>query len=143
MKTCYKCKIPKELNAFCKNKSYEDGRNALCKECVKVRRKKYYPIHKKRISIGCSIPEFKFYIEGKFSDGMTWENYGYHGWHLDHIIPLAFYDLSNREQFLKAVHYTNLQPLWARDNFAKSGKVFRNNSRADVPPPTTSAPSSQ
>jgi hypothetical protein len=53
---------------------------------------------------------------------MTWENWTHDGWHLDHIQPLASFDLSNREQFLMAGHYTNLQPMWARDNFSKGSK---------------------
>jgi hypothetical protein len=71
--------------------------------------------------LGCSIPELKAYLEKMFQPGMTWENWG--AWHIDHIIPLASFDLTDREQFLKACHYTNLQPLWAPDNQRK-GKHF-------------------
>ncbi len=71
--------------------------------------------------LGCTIPEFKSYIESLFQPGMTWENHSMHGWHIDHIIPLAAYDLTDREQFLKACHYTNLQPMWAKDNWSKGG----------------------
>jgi len=67
--------------------------------------------------LGCSIPDFKIYIEGKFISGMTWENYG--SWHLDHIRPLAKFDLTDRAQFLQACYYTNYQPLWAEDNLRK------------------------
>lgn len=74
--------------------------------------------------LGCSIQEFRKHIESKFQDGMSWENYGLYGWHLDHIVPLAEFDLTNREQFLKAVHYTNLQPLWAKQNLRKAKKLF-------------------
>jgi len=72
--------------------------------------------------LGCSILELKFYLEGKFKDGMSWDNYGTK-WHIDHVIPLTFFDLTNREQFLKACHYTNLQPLWAKENLIKGNRV--------------------
>ncbi len=68
--------------------------------------------------LGCSIEDFKKYIESKFSTGMNWENYG--KWHLDHIIPISKFDLDNRKQFLRACHYTNLQPMWSIDNIRKS-----------------------
>ncbi len=77
------------------------------------------------VDLGCSITEFKSYIESKWMTGMTWENYGRSGWHLDHIIPLASFDLTDRTQFLKACHYTNYQPLWAIDNIKKSDKEMR------------------
>ena len=70
--------------------------------------------------LGCTIPELKFYLEGQFQDGMTWENWSRTGWHIDHEIPLAFFDLTNREQFLRACHYTNLQPMWAEENLRKN-----------------------
>lgn len=72
--------------------------------------------------LGCSVEELKDHIESQFQPGMTWENWSYRGWHIDHIKPLASFDLSNREQFIKACHYTNLQPLWAKDNIIKSDK---------------------
>jgi hypothetical protein len=72
--------------------------------------------------LGCPVKFFKEYIETKFQDGMTWDNYG--EWHLDHIRPLASFDLMDREQFLQAAHYTNYQPLWAQDNLRKSSKLI-------------------
>lgn len=71
--------------------------------------------------LGCTVKELRFYLEGKFIDGMAWGNHGQ--WHIDHIIPFAFFNLTVREQFLKACHYTNLQPLWAKDNLTKSSKL--------------------
>jgi hypothetical protein len=72
--------------------------------------------------LGCSIPELKLYLESIFQRGMSWDNYGVYGWHIDHIIPLKFFNLSNREEFLKACHYTNLQPLWSKENIRKGDK---------------------
>ena len=75
--------------------------------------------------LGCSTEFLKAYIEFKFQSGMSWNNYGISGWHIDHIIPLSKFDLTDREQFLQAVHYTNLQPLWAKDNIRKSNKLIK------------------
>lgn len=80
--------------------------------------------------LGCSIEELKTYLENKFypnprtGEVMTWDNWSLKGWHIDHIRPLADFDLTNREDFLKACHYTNLQPLWAKENLKKSNKIL-------------------
>jgi len=73
--------------------------------------------------LGCSIPELKTYLESKFQPGMTWGNWSHAGWHIDHIKPLASFDLGDRNQLLEACNYTNLQPLWAIDNFSKGDKI--------------------
>lgn len=70
-------------------------------------------------SLGCSIEELKKHLESQFKDGMSWSNYGKTGWHIDHIIPLVKFDLTNLEDVKKACHYTNLQPLWAEENLSK------------------------
>lgn len=81
---------------------------------------------KKRISksrklndyIGCEL-EFLFnHIQKQFKPNMTWDNYG--DWHIDHIIPLSSADSS--EKLYQLCHYTNLQPLWASENFKKGNK---------------------
>ncbi|HKZ39936.1 MAG TPA: hypothetical protein VJ044_03190 [Candidatus Hodarchaeales archaeon] len=72
--------------------------------------------------LGCSLEEFRNHIEGQFLPEMSWDNHG--EWHLDHIIPLASFDLTDREQFLKAAHYSNYQPLWADENLRKGSKVL-------------------
>jgi hypothetical protein len=72
--------------------------------------------------LGCSISELKSYLESKFEPGMSWNNYG--KWHIDHIKPLASFDLTDRSEFLKACHYTNLQPLWAIDNLKKGDELL-------------------
>jgi len=72
--------------------------------------------------LGCSVPELKQWLEQQFKPGMTWENYG-SKWHIDHIIPLSHFDLTDRKQLLKACHWFNLQPLWAEQNISKSNRL--------------------
>lgn len=71
--------------------------------------------------LGCSIEELKKHLESKFEPWMSWDNHG--EWHIDHIIPLASFDLSNPDELKKACHYTNLQPLKASDNMSKNSVV--------------------
>lgn len=73
--------------------------------------------------LGCSLEEFKNYIESKWQPGMTWDNWSKYGWHIDHIKPLKSFDLTIESQLREACLYTNLQPLWAEDNLKKSSKV--------------------
>jgi hypothetical protein len=70
--------------------------------------------------IGCTIPEYKQHLEKQFKAGMTWENYG--EWHVDHIVPCAVFDLTQREQQLECFNFKNTQPLWALDNLKKYSK---------------------
>ena len=72
--------------------------------------------------IGCTTKELMSYLESKFQEGMTWENYGFEGWHIDHIRPCASFDLTDPEQQKQCFHYTNLQPLWAEENMKKHAK---------------------
>ncbi len=70
-------------------------------------------------ALGCTLEEFKTYLESQFSNGMTWKNHSTKGWHIDHIKPLVMFDLTNAEQFKVACHYTNLRPLWATENLSR------------------------
>lgn len=67
---------------------------------------------------GCTTEYLKTYLESHFTEGMTWSNYGQ--WHIDHIRPCASFDLSDPEQQRQCFHYTNLQPLWAVENWSKA-----------------------
>lgn len=69
--------------------------------------------------IGCTAEELKAHIESLFQEGMTWDNYGKNGWHIDHIRPISSFKPEEWEQIN---HYTNLQPLWWYDNLSKSNK---------------------
>ena len=70
--------------------------------------------------IGKSPVELKEYIELQFVEGMSWDNYG--DWHIDHIIPLV--SAKTEDEIYKLNHYSNLQPLWAKDNMRKGGKII-------------------
>ncbi len=71
--------------------------------------------------IGLSPKETMKYIESKFIGEMSWNNYGRGGWEIDHIIPLS--SAKTKEELIKLCHYTNLQPLWAKDNLMKGNKI--------------------
>jgi hypothetical protein len=74
--------------------------------------------------LGCSFYFLRRWLESKFQPGMTWENQGLKGWHIDHIRPCASFDLTDPEQQKLCFHYTNLQPLWAKDNLSKGAKIL-------------------
>lgn len=71
--------------------------------------------------LGCTYEVFKAHIEAQFKPGMTWDNFGL--WHIDHIFPLSVALELGQDTFKKACHYTNLQPLWAKENIQKGNKV--------------------
>jgi hypothetical protein len=71
---------------------------------------------------GCTIEELRCHLEARFTEGMSWDNYGRTGWHIDHIRPCASFDLSDSDQQRQCFHYTNLQPLWAADNIRKGAR---------------------
>ena len=66
------------------------GKNSLkFKICNNLRRRVAHTME----LIGCSIEFLKEYIANKFTEGMSWDNYG--EWHLDHIRPCSSFDLSD------------------------------------------------
>jgi len=69
---------------------------------------------------GCNLDELKEYLGDRFLEGMSWENYG--EWHIDHIRPCASFDLTSEEEQKMCFHFTNLQPMWAKENIQKSDK---------------------
>lgn len=72
--------------------------------------------------IGCSPDDLRNHIESQFVEGMSWENYSHTTWHIDHIIPIS--SANNQEEIYKLSHYTNLRPLWAKENYEKSNKII-------------------
>lgn len=69
--------------------------------------------------IGCTVEYLRQHLEQQFQPGMSWDNWSISGWHIDHIRPCASFDLTDPIQQAQCFHYTNLQPLWAKDNMIK------------------------
>jgi hypothetical protein len=120
-------KIRKEKRNYSKNRRDNDTLYNL-KIISRSRLQKIFKIKDIKKSnktfniIGCTPLELKTHLEKQFIDGMTWENYGFYGWHIDHKIPLN--SGTNENEILKLCHFTNLQPLWWRDNLSKGYKIF-------------------
>lgn len=102
---------------------YQNNINSKIKICLRSRLNAAIRNNQKTGSaisdLGCSIDELKKHLESRFTEGMSWDNYG--EWHIDHIRPLASFNLLEENEVKLACHYTNLQPLWARDNLSKGG----------------------
>ena len=73
--------------------------------------------------LGCSLEQFKSYLEARFARGMNWQNYGT-AWHIDHKEPCSSFDLSNPTEQRKCFHYSNLQPLGAKENRCKHARII-------------------
>ena len=73
--------------------------------------------------LGASIEEVRAHLEAQFKLGMSWDNWSLEGWHIDHIKPCASFDLTDPEQQKVCFHYSNLQPLWAKDNLSKGDRL--------------------
>jgi len=73
--------------------------------------------------VGCSMHDLLAHFERHFQPGMSWQNYGRHGWHVDHIVPCAAFDLSRPDQQKICFHYTNLRPAWESDNVRRQSRI--------------------
>jgi hypothetical protein len=73
--------------------------------------------------LGATGKEVFDYITSLLKPGMTWDNYGRYGRHIDHIKPCSSFDLSDPKQQMECFNYKNLQPLWAEENLFKSDKI--------------------
>jgi hypothetical protein len=116
-----------KINKYIKTKKQE---NSLFRVELNVRGRIKQYLKQKNITqrnktydiVGIGINELKIHLEKQFTEGMSWDNYGLYGWHIDHIIPLC--SANDENELIKLFHYTNLQPLWAEDNLKKNGKIL-------------------
>jgi len=132
-----------------KKREYNKQYRQLHKEKRRQFDKKYFQIPKNRIShmvsksinkclingkqgyhweslVNYSLSDLMNYLESSFKGGMTWNNYGKYGWHIDHIIPIALwkFDKPTDSEFKQCWALCNLQPLWAEDNCSKGSKYL-------------------
>jgi len=105
---------------------YRSGRTQRLAHNLRTRLSKFIRRNSGRASteelLGCSFEDFSAFLERQFTGKMTWENYGI-GWHVDHIIPIAAFDLTDPEQVARCFHFSNLRPLGARANLRKNAKI--------------------
>ena len=112
-----------------RNKRLRERRktNHLCKlthnlrvrSCQAFKKSRWNKKSSTKKLLGCEYETAFKHIEKQFTEGMTWDNHG--EWHIDHIVPLA--SAKTEEELMKLFHYTNLQPLWAKDNLTKGSKL--------------------
>lgn len=76
--------------------------------------------------LGCDIEFYKQYLEEKFKEGMSWDNYG--EWEIDHIKPVISFNLEKNEEIFECFNYKNTQPIWKYENRSK-GKIWHNLSK--------------
>jgi len=104
-----KLKIRQKTRSIC---------HGLVRRCVRNYGKT--KLNRTLIELGYSAEDFQFHIESLFKDGMSWENYGFEGWHIDHIKPISAFDSTATIKEINSLD--NLQPLWAKENFKKGGR---------------------
>ena len=123
---CYECRLidraeqARRRQARVGYKKRDQAANSILHH---TRRYMLKPSHLNRFSrkLGCNGVTLRSYMERLFQPGMSWENYGAAAdqWQIDHKVALDKFDLSDPIQYAAAAHYTNLQPLWRRDNAIK------------------------
>lgn len=105
---------------------YHSDPNYRMKFCLRARLYGALRGHRKSAStmslLGCSIDDLWIYLESKFEEGMTKDNYGQY-WQIDHIIPCDIFDLTNHEHQRRCFHFSNLQPLLEFDNKSKGARL--------------------
>ena len=128
--TYYKNRDKIKHRAYYRKYTRDRCKEDICFRIIRIQRTRVYQILKGHIKSAptlklLGVPSLKFlwqHLERQFQSGMTKENYG--KWHVDHIIPCASFDFSDPEQQKKCFHYTNLQPLWAHENYSKGIKII-------------------
>lgn len=120
-----KLKINKRLRIYMKDRKHNDPifklkGNVRSRISIYLRNRNIKKFQSSWKLVGCTTQKLRTHIEKQFKPGMTWKNYKHDGWHVDHIIPIS--RARTKEEIYRLCHYTNLQPLWAKENIRKSNK---------------------
>ena len=119
----YRINNKEKINNYVKNRYQKENNfklKMLLRHRIYMALKGIAKSKKTKDLLGCTVEQLWIHLEKSFKPGMTRENYG--KWHIDHIRPCASFDLTKQEEQLKCFHYTNLQALWADENFSKGAK---------------------
>lgn len=81
--------------------------------------------------IGYTPEDLRCHIESLFEEGMSWENHGIDGWHIDHIVPVSHYIKEGETDPTIINALSNLRPLWASDNLSKGSKLIADDQEDD------------
>ena len=104
-----------------KDVTFRLSHSIRCSISSSIRRMGYTKKSRTHKILGCTFEELKQHLESQFQEGMTWDNYGRDGWHIDHIYPVS--KARDEQHLLELNYYTNLQPLWKKDNIAKGNRL--------------------
>lgn len=116
----------KEYLEIRKNKIKEKRNNDLSFKISEILRSKFNrEIKRNKYSnfLGCDIKFLKQWLEYRFTSKMNWDNMGAI-WHIDHILPISNFDLTNPDEIKICYNWTNLQPLDKTENIAKSNHIY-------------------
>lgn len=135
-RVCTVCKEEKECKKFSPGKKYcmvclneqerkDRNSNPVLKVKKNVRNRIYAVLSdedKRQKSVdylGCTTDEYLKWL--------TYSNpeYFFYGnvWHIDHVVPLARFDLSKPEQQMVAFNWRNTAPLRREENMSKKAKI--------------------
>ena len=73
--------------------------------------------------LGCNCSDYLKWLL-KNENSYTFENYGKE-WHIDHVIPISKFDITNEEQQLLAFNWRNTMPLSVEENLKKNNKIIK------------------
>lgn len=115
----------KDRNAKKKIRRQNDVQFRIC-ESLKIRIHevlKEYKTTSSNYLLGCTKGHIVYWLEYQHKDTIDWNNYSSY-WHIDHVIPLDFFDMTSKDEQLICFNWMNLRPLEKGSNMSKSSKIL-------------------